>query len=93
MCQDVSECTSCPAGYFCISGTGSLTANERCPEGYFCPSGTKSPNENRCTVGHFCPAGAAKEQECDVGFYSDDAGLSGKYFFYSSPKTLLIKIS
>ena len=49
----------CPAGYYCLSGTGSNgpVPPIQCPEGHYCPEGSKVPTV--CPDGVYCPKGTS----------------------------------
>jgi len=49
--------TPCPAGYYCVEGTGGAVPPLICPEGYYCPKSTVSPII--CPKGLICPPGTA----------------------------------
>ena len=57
-----SPCLSCPASYYCSSGTPLL-----CPAGSACPMG--SVNATLCPAGSFSPAGASACSPCPAGTY------------------------
>lgn len=40
----LTDCITCPAGYFCLVGTTDYTTNI-CPAGYFCPEGSSVGND------------------------------------------------
>lgn len=72
--DDVADCMSCPAGFFCDTlGLADYTANT-CPPGYFCPLGTSVSTANPCTPGHYCPGGTHDEIICDAGTFQDLGG-------------------
>jgi hypothetical protein len=50
---------ACPAGYYCLAGTGSLGPVQPiiCPEGHYCPEGAKLPTV--CPDGVYCPKGTS----------------------------------
>ena len=53
-----TDCPSpCPAGYYCLDGTGGAVVPIICPQGYYCPSGAYTPTI--CPAGQYCPAGTA----------------------------------
>lgn len=130
----LSECLSCPLGYYCLAGAISGTTN-KCQAGYYgnipgqnssscngpcqsgyrcmsgstsdtqftcgslsvyCPPGSPNPTpatpgyytiggsttdtatgQTLCTPGHYCQEG--RQIECNVGFYSNQTGLSSCY--------------
>jgi hypothetical protein len=45
----------CPAGYYCVDGTGGSTIPILCPQGYYCPVSSIAPVI--CPAGVFCPPG------------------------------------
>jgi len=45
----------CPAGFFCVKGTGGEVKPVLCPEGYYCPA--KSAIPTACPAGKYCPSG------------------------------------
>ena len=47
----------CPAGFYCVQGTGGIITPIMCPEGHYCPTGTSVPNV--CQPGKYCPAGSS----------------------------------
>ena len=47
----------CPAGYYCVSGTGGVSPPIICPQGYYCPEKTETPIV--CPPGVFCQAGTS----------------------------------
>eukprot|EP01135_Chromosphaera_perkinsii_P006890 Nk52_evm45s621 gene=Nk52_evmTU45s621 len=49
----VGSCKQCLAGYYCVQGTGTLSALQLCPKGYFCPTGTDTVDKNPCTAGTY----------------------------------------
>eukprot|EP00606_Chrysophyceae_sp_TOSAG23-5_P001356 GSChrysophyteH2.ASY1.ANO1.1387.1 assembled CDS len=49
-----SECTNCPAGSYCLSGTTAITG--ACAAGFYCPSESYLANTNPCPTGSFSPS-------------------------------------
>ena len=51
-----AECpANCPAGFFCVEGTGGEVKPVLCPEGYYCPEKASTPTA--CPAGKYCPSG------------------------------------
>ena len=53
--------TSCPAGFFCPTGTSPTSKyDNKCPEGYMCYEGTGSTNKysQKCPIDYYCPLGS-----------------------------------
>jgi hypothetical protein len=60
VCKEASteQCpAACPAGYYCVEGTGGATPPIICPQGYYCPESTSVPKS--CPAGVFCAAGTS----------------------------------
>lgn len=84
---DISACTTCPAGYYCLPGTTDTSVASPylpqppipCPRGQYCPSGTPYSNAYPCPAGTYLPStGASSSSDCLVcpaGYYC----LSGVY--------------
>lgn len=77
--QQVSECESCTAGYYCDTEGLTAPAGE-CPGGYYCPVGTGANISYPCPIG-FYRDGSARESfqdcaECIAGYYCDTEGLA-----------------
>lgn len=77
--QQVSECESCTAGYYCDTEGLTAPAGE-CPGGYYCPRGTGDQFTFPCPIG-FYRNGSAREAfsdcaECTAGYYCDEEGLA-----------------
>jgi hypothetical protein len=54
----VERCVKpCPAGYYCVEGTGGAVPPLICPEGYYCPQSTVDPKI--CPKGVVCPPGTS----------------------------------
>ena len=47
----------CPAGYYCVEGTGGSTPPIICPAGYYCPASSSAPII--CPEGKFCSVGTS----------------------------------
>lgn len=47
----------CPAGFYCVKGTGGDTKPITCPKGYYCPEGSATPMA--CPAGVFCDTGTS----------------------------------
>ncbi|KDO27716.1 hypothetical protein SPRG_22196, partial [Saprolegnia parasitica CBS 223.65] len=47
-----SQCTPCPAGYYCPSGTSDYSGLA-CPQGFYCPQGTRTMHEYPCPKGTY----------------------------------------
>ena len=45
----------CPAGFFCVTGTGGEVKPVLCPEGFYCLEGSSAPTA--CEAGKYCPSG------------------------------------
>lgn len=77
--QGQSDCTTCPAGFFCPEATENFEFNP-CPEGHFCPPGTQFGEQFACPPGTFNDVlGAESEQDCFPclpGMYCGFSGLS-----------------
>jgi len=65
MCPEASTTDSerpCPAGYFCVEGTGGQTSPPViCPAGFYCPSGSEEPTP--CEPNVACPEGTVSVPE------------------------------
>ena len=80
---DVSECTSCPAGYFCQDLALTMPTG-LCEAGYFCSSGVNTSEPafaftgigGICPEGHSCPQGSGAPVPCVPGTYSNSTGQS-----------------
>ena len=72
-----SECTSCPAGYYCTGGQSAPTGS--CPPGHYCPLGTSVKYENPCDAGFYQPdfqqTSDAACIACDEGHFCE-AGVA-----------------
>ena len=61
---DPSQCTTCPAGSYCVAGSIS-SAITICPDGYYCPTGTESANQYPCPTGTIgAGTGLTASSEC-----------------------------
>ena len=69
----LSQCLSCPAGYYCLS-YNLFTPTGLCPSGYYCPSGSISGI--LCPPGAFCSIGAPEYSSCPSGTYQNNPGQS-----------------
>lgn len=49
---DASQCTVCPAGYYCVAASQFAT-KVICPQGYYCPVGTKNSTHYPCPTGTY----------------------------------------
>ena len=71
----VSECLSCPYGYYCESeGLESPTAV--CPAGYYCLAQQELGTENACAAGYYCPLGSFQKISCPAGQFQSATGQS-----------------
>ena len=74
-----TECWSCPAGFYCPSGTSEFNRFP-CSSGHYCPGGTRYANEFPCPVGTFNPYKLAQNLSeclpCSGGKYCESPGLS-----------------
>ncbi|XP_023933458.1 uncharacterized protein LOC106181652, partial [Lingula anatina] len=77
----VSECLSCPPGYYCGT-TGLSTPTDLCDAGWFCTGGAEfaqpsaSDQGGQCQPGYYCPNGTSAMIPCDPGEYCADTGLA-----------------
>ena len=75
----MSECQSCPAGYYCES-EGQTQPTSPCLPGYYCPVGTANKYAYPCPVGFYRNASAAiSSMDCSIcfsGMYCDKEGLA-----------------
>ena len=69
----VTQCLTCPAGYYCTSG-GMTTYDGQCGTGYFCVAGTRVPKpaSGACPVGYYCPGATGTAVVCPAGSYQDE---------------------
>jgi hypothetical protein len=66
--DDVTDCTSCTAGFYC-AGTGMIAVGPACPAKFYCPLGASAPL-GPCPMGRYCPAGDASSPiACPPGTY------------------------
>ena len=82
--QDVSECTECDPGYFCIGGRSS--PDGLCSAGWYCSHGADSPTPETtngtnssgglCDPGFYCSVGSGKPLPCPKGMFCGECGLS-----------------
>ncbi|EQC24780.1 hypothetical protein SDRG_17328, partial [Saprolegnia diclina VS20] len=69
-----SQCTPCPAGYYCPAGTSDYSGLA-CPQGYYCPQGTRTMHEypycQLCAPGQYCntTGAVAPSGPCDPGYF------------------------
>ena len=54
--SDVSQCTNCTAGSFCMED-GLTSPSGLCRKGFYCPKGSKVDNPIECPIGLHCPEG------------------------------------
>jgi hypothetical protein len=81
-----SDCSTCPAGQYCIGGQDAPTGD--CQAGYYCAPGSSSPTPSgvisnpyisivpsgACPVGHYCPAGTRLPIKCPAGTFNSQPG-------------------
>ena len=69
----VTQCLTCPAGYYCTTG-GMTTYDGPCAPGYFCVAGTRVPKPATgfCTPGNYCPGATGAKIPCPEGSYQDE---------------------
>jgi len=61
---DASQCTLCPAGYYCLEGATSANW-VICPTGHYCPVGTQSNTQYPCPTGTVgATTGLKSDTEC-----------------------------
>lgn len=70
-----SDCTPCPAGYYCQQN-GLIEPEGLCREGYYCPISSNVPNPIVCPIGLHCPKGSPEPKSCLSGFYTNTTGMS-----------------
>ena len=64
-----TDCTDCPAGYFCnVTGLVTFTNSELCPAGFYCPGGNQKFS---CPEGTYCEIGQNLPLYCPPGTYQD----------------------
>ena len=65
---DSRECSICPAGEACLSGTGGVQQPRlQCAPGHFCPNRTEFPTQYPCSPGSFSNRSNLQRQEnCEV---------------------------
>ena len=80
-----SECSACPAGYFCDGATSFANESNICPVGYYCPEGTVFETYNACPSGTYNPdTQRTTAEDCHdalPGYYASGIGnfnVSGK---------------
>ncbi|XP_032305021.1 zonadhesin-like isoform X2 [Coturnix japonica] len=71
---DKSQCETCPAGYFCVRGTGGKQKPPApCPVGHYCPPGTKHAAQYKCAPGTWSNRTRLKSAEecllCPAGWF------------------------
>ena len=75
--QNISDCFSCPGGYYC-SEYGLTAPNGPCSAGFYCPAdqfqASPSPSAFECPEGHFCIEGSFAPQRCPSGMYQPNSG-------------------
>jgi len=69
--MSVAACKTCPAGYFCLVESKTITI---CPVGYFCPSGTTSGTQFSCPAGTYSGTKTGSKIQsdcfpCTIGHY------------------------
>ena len=73
------DCTTCPAGSYCIVGVSEITGS--CDPGFYCPAGSLDPEEEPCPPGtRRTTNGATAEADCEVcpaGFFCKGGSSSG----------------
>eukprot|EP00704_Kipferlia_bialata_P000894 g894.t1 len=47
-----SECITCPAGYYCVTGSTTYVGS-KCDPGHYCPEGSSTATENACPAGTY----------------------------------------
>ncbi|OQS02383.1 hypothetical protein THRCLA_21431 [Thraustotheca clavata] len=73
--QSLSECTSCPPGYYC-EGNGLSLPTDVCAAGYYCTSGAQTPTQYESPIGYFSAAGAYSPSACPPGTYNNQVRQS-----------------
>ena len=93
--QSKSECTPCPAGYYCDkTGTDTMDSMKVCTSGFYCEAGTSKPVEG-CPQGYFCPAGTKSKDEvklykCPPGYYCPEQTVITPENFSKCKSNLLL---
>ena len=62
--KNASDCSVCPVGKFCISGSALFS---QCPSGTFCEGGNAIPQA--CFAGSYCPPDSYFQIGCPLGYY------------------------
>ncbi|XP_053729819.1 SCO-spondin isoform X1 [Synchiropus splendidus] len=61
--ESESECQPCPAGWYCLAGSGSPSG--RCSSGHYCPAGTAYGTQFPCPAGTFSiHMGSRQKEDC-----------------------------
>jgi len=63
------DCTTCPAGSACLSGTGGISGLQpvACAKGHYCPPGTQYATQYPCPQGTFTSAAnLEREEDCTI---------------------------
>ena len=73
--HNVTNCLSCPSGFFCAE-FGLTKPTGPCSSGYYCPpnqdQASPTPELFVCPLGHFCSEGSSAPQRCPSGQYQPD---------------------
>lgn len=57
-------CDTCPAGSYCLGGSGYEATNVVCSAGTYCPAG--STTTTACSAGYSCPTGSGSATACTL---------------------------
>lgn len=83
-----TECTTCPAGQYCVDGT----ISGQCSPGFWCKGGSATPTPVTetteglpCPPGYYCPKGTVTPTICPEGKFRADPGAQASTDCTSCP--------
>lgn len=72
--MNLSSCTPCTEGYFCLYA-GWTNETSLCKPGFYCPKSSTSSRQVQCPPGYYCPAGSPSPKGCPSGTFSNKTEL------------------
>ncbi|CAC5381825.1 unnamed protein product [Mytilus coruscus] len=79
--SEAAACLPCDPGTYC-NDTALTDVSGDCDAGYYCTAGSWIPDPVNSTEGdicplyHICPTGSDAPQQCAIGYYANNTGLS-----------------